>query len=322
MSRSLDDIILSHRPAKNRVDPRRPYAYHTEDELTADRVVEPVATLFLTNRECPFRCTMCDLWKNTLDATVPQGAIPQQIDFALQHLPPARHIKLYNSGNFFDPRAVPAAEHAEIASRVRSFRTVIVENHPRLCRPDILAFRDQLEGRLEIAMGLETVHAEVLRRLNKQMTVDDYRRAAEWLIDHDIAVRTFVLLRPPFLTEVEGAEWAIRSVETAVDAGSRCIAIIPTRAGNGYLEQLERQGEFASPSLTSLEKVVAETLRTPRPARIFADLWDLDTFSDCPDCFQRRRDRLDEINRTQVVGPDVPCHCREQHGGERRCKEC
>ena len=26
-----------------------------------------VATLFLTNRECPFRCLMCDLWKNTLE---------------------------------------------------------------------------------------------------------------------------------------------------------------------------------------------------------------------------------------------------------------
>ena len=35
----------------------------------------PTAVVFLTNRECPFRCVMCDLWMNTLDETVPRGAI-------------------------------------------------------------------------------------------------------------------------------------------------------------------------------------------------------------------------------------------------------
>ena len=92
-----------------------------------------MATLFLTNRECPFRCLMCDLWKHTLEETVPVGAIPAQIDFALERLPPAKHIKLYNSGNFFDPQAIPREDYAEIARRVRSFDTLIVENHPRLC---------------------------------------------------------------------------------------------------------------------------------------------------------------------------------------------
>ncbi|MGV2341979.1 MAG UNVERIFIED_CONTAM: hypothetical protein LVR18_51130 [Planctomycetaceae bacterium] len=46
---------------------------------------------------------MCDLWQNTLTETVSPGLIPQQIDFALQRLPHAPHLKLYNSGNFFDP---------------------------------------------------------------------------------------------------------------------------------------------------------------------------------------------------------------------------
>ena len=39
-----------------------------------------------------------------------------------------------------------------------------------------------INGRLEIAMGLETVHPEVLRRLNKRMTLDDFERATTFLL--------------------------------------------------------------------------------------------------------------------------------------------
>ena len=102
-----DTWILARRPARNSLDPSRPYAFFVEEERSASGEVVPVATVFLTNRECPWRCLMCDLWKNTLAETVPAGAIPAQIDYALQRLPPARQIKLYNSGSFFDTQAIP-----------------------------------------------------------------------------------------------------------------------------------------------------------------------------------------------------------------------
>ena len=85
--------ILAARGPRNAVDPRRPYAFLVEREFAACGRVEEVATIFLTNRECPFRCLMCDLWKNTTPERVPAGAIPEQIDYALSRLPPAQHIK-------------------------------------------------------------------------------------------------------------------------------------------------------------------------------------------------------------------------------------
>jgi uncharacterized Fe-S cluster-containing MiaB family protein len=83
--------------------------------------VVSVATIFLTNRECPWRCLYCDLWKNTLTETVPVGAIPAQIDYALGRLesnhcgPSVQQIKLYNAGSFFDPLAIPPDDFREIA---------------------------------------------------------------------------------------------------------------------------------------------------------------------------------------------------------------
>src|SRR5271166_3151981 len=97
-----DRWVLSRRSAHPAPDPWRPHAAIVEPERTRDGTVEDVATIFLTNRECPFRCVMCDLWKYTTSERVPDGAIVAQIARALADLPPARHIKLYNAGNFFD----------------------------------------------------------------------------------------------------------------------------------------------------------------------------------------------------------------------------
>src|SRR5690606_9199330 len=146
----LDREIVAIRPAKEDVDPSRPYAFLVEPERAAGGQVEDVATVFLTNRECPYRCLMCDLWKYTTDRTVPEGAIPAQIAYALERLPPAKHVKLYNAGSFFDRKAIPPSDHAAIASLLDGFETVIVENHPNLCGDACLRFRDRLNGRLEV----------------------------------------------------------------------------------------------------------------------------------------------------------------------------
>src|SRR5690348_9796219 len=94
--------ILALRPVRNTVDPLRPYAFLVEPERTRAGTVEDTAAVFLSNRECPFRCLMCDLWKNTTQERVPAGAIAEQIEFALARLVAVRHIKLYNAGSFFD----------------------------------------------------------------------------------------------------------------------------------------------------------------------------------------------------------------------------
>jgi radical SAM enzyme (TIGR01210 family) len=301
--------ILAAREPKQAVDPWRPYAFLSERELSAEGEIVDVATLFLTNRECPLRCLMCDLWQHTTDDTVPLGAIPTQIEYALERLPAATQIKLYNSGNFFDPKAIPPDDHAAIARLLDGFERVIVENHPKLCSDDCLRFRDRLSGSLEIALGLETIHPQVLTMLNKQMTVADFDRAAEFLIENGIDVRCFLLLRPPYLNEEEGVDWALRSIEHAFNVGVTCCSVIPTRSGNGILDQMERDGLFAPPSVRSMERVVAEGIALGR-GRVFVDLWDAERFAKCDDCRSERIDRLRRMNLSQRDEPAVLCRCQ------------
>ncbi|RCS54909.1 radical SAM protein [Bremerella cremea] len=310
----LNDVeIVKHRPPKNNVTPDRPYAHLVEQERAANGQIVDVATLFLTNRECPFRCLMCDLWKNTTDTSIPVGSIPQQIDFALSELPPAKHLKLYNSGNFFDAQAIARDDFTHIAQRAQAFDHVIVENHPRLCNRVCSQFREQLGNTtLEIALGLETIDPAVLPLLNKQMTLDDFARGVETLLAADIVVRTFILLKAPFQNETQGVEWAIRSIEYALGLGAGCCAVIPTRAGNGIMEKLQADGYFSQPTLSSLEIVMDEGLKLAEGrGRVFVDLWDLEQFAVCPLCVRSRRDRLSQMNLNQRILPQVSCSCRE-----------
>jgi radical SAM enzyme (TIGR01210 family) len=249
---------------------------------------------------------MCDLWKNTLEESVPRGAIAAQIREALATLPPTRAVKLYNAGSFFDPHAIPAEDHAEIAEAVSSFERVIVESHPSLVGEACLRFRDRIAGDLEVAMGLETVHPDVLPRLNKRMTLEKFAEAAALLRDAGIALRVFVLAGLPFLDEAEGLEATRESIAWAFDHGASVVSVIPTRSGNGALDHLAADGEFAEPSLSALEHAVAFGLGLRR-GRVFADLWDLERFRRCEACFASRASRLAAMNRTQRVPPRTPC---------------
>ena len=211
--------------------------------------------MFLTNKECPWRCLMCDLWRHPLEETVPVGAIPEQLDRALaadqvKHPRRAQWLKLYNAGSFFDPQAIPVADWPKLARRAQSFERLVVECHPKLIREDrILPFQRLLGSgtRLELALGLETAHPEVLERLNKGIDRESFQRSAHWIRIHDMDLRVFVLVKPPFLNESEALEWACRSIDFAFDCGANTISLIPTRSGNGALESLSARGEFAPP---------------------------------------------------------------------------
>ncbi len=304
-SSARTEFVLAKRGPKNALDPERAYGAFVEEEPDGEGGVVSVATLLLTNRECPWRCVFCDLWRNTLDATVPSGAIRAQIETALAGLPKARWIKLYNAGSFFDPRAIPPDDLPAIAQSVAGFERVIVESHPKLVGDDVLRFRALLSGRLEVAMGLETADAAVLESLHKGMTLEDFVHAAWFLRREEIDLRAFVLVQPPFVAPETAVDEAVHAVAFARQAGAAVVSLLPTRGGNGALEALANEGRFAPPRLATLEEAFDRSLH--EGARVLADTWDLGAFSDCATCFPARRDRLARMNLSQRVEPRVDC---------------
>jgi archaeosine synthase beta-subunit len=301
-----DRWILNQRPRRQVVDPRQPYAFLVEEECAASGEIVPVATVFLTNRECPWRCLMCDLWRNTLTEMVPAGAIPQQVEFALARLPKARQIKLYNSGSFFDVHAIPPEDYGAVATEIASFERVIVESHPSLVGDRCFQFRDLLSAPLEVAMGLETVHPTALDRLNKRMTLEQFAGAAVRLRQHAIDLRVFILVQPPFVRNDEALHWSQRSLDFAFDCGATAATLIPTRAGNGATNRLMQNGDFTPPDLETVEDALKYGIDIKR-GRVFVDMWDIQQIATCPQCREQRIARLAGMNQSQQVGAIVRC---------------
>lgn len=303
--------ILAQRPARRvALDPFVPHGVFRERERLASGEVADSGVVLLTNRECPWRCLMCDLWQGTTRDSVPEGAIATQVETAVRTWATAgpfpAQVKLYNSGSFFDPAAIPPADYAAMAKHISFARHVVVESHPLLIGDRTRALRDLLAGSLEVAMGLETAHPEVLEKLNKKFDLAQFARAAEFLAAERIALRVFLLVNPPFLDAGAGREWVVRSAEFAFACGASAVTLIPTRTGNGALDRLRESGELVTPTLAMLEAAQRAVLGLGR-GRVFADTWALESFSTCPHCFAARRERLDTVNLTQGQAPSVSC---------------
>ncbi len=267
-------------------------------------------TVFLTGAECPFRCTMCDLWQYTSLVNTPPGAIPFQLKQALPT--PASEqrewIKLYNASNFFDDRSVPKQDLEAIAIQCDRFERVIVENHPRFCDDRMRRFADTISGQLEVAMGLETIYPNAMLAMNKGMTLDDFDRAVEQCHRMAIDIRVFVLLHPPGIEWEESIEWTTKTVDYALQRGVRHVSIIPVRAGNGWIERLIDLGQYQLPTIALVRQLfdAFQSGRWPIPhgSVIEFDMWDWDQIAGgCLCCRGFLKDQLGQFNCTQSYLP-------------------
>ena len=270
--------------------------------------MERVLTVFLAGAECPFTCSFCDLWRWTTDGPTPAGALTRQLAKVLETLdgPVPERLKLYNASNFFDRRAVPAEDLEGIAALVAPFATVTVESHASTISAATLAFARRIPGRLEVAIGLETIHPAAAARLNKRLDLQRFDSAARLLVENGIDLRAFVLLGAPCVSVADSVAWTVRTVEYAAERGAAVVSIIPVRGGNGELERLQALGDFTPPTLSQLEDAAERCLHVV-PTVVLADLWDVEQLPACAQCRPRRVERLRRMNLTGHAEAQVTC---------------
>jgi radical SAM enzyme (TIGR01210 family) len=290
------------------VDPYRAHGSLIEEERRADGKIEQALTVFLAGAECPFTCSFCDLWRFTIDGPSPPGALTGQLERVLQTLsgPAPDRLKLYNASNFFDQRAVPPQDVVGIAALAESFAAVTVESHANTIGLRTLAFARQIAGRLEVAVGLETIHPVAAAQLNKRLDLARFDWAARFLADNGIDLRVFVLLGAPYVRAEESVAWTVRTVEYAVERGASIVSIIPVRGGNGEMERLQALNDFSPPTLLQLEAALDGCLQFSRTV-VTADLWDVERLIACEHCRLERTGRLRRLNLSGCSHPRIAC---------------
>ncbi len=268
---SLQDWMLAHRrrpgdgprggSGRRRKDPRRPASVWHEEELLGTDVVDTLVAVLRT-RGCSHErstggCTMCGYASETPQSPPSEDELLAQVEEVANRRGDARWVKLYTSGSMLDPEEVPLLMLEAIRETFGDADVLTVESRAEHVTADrVRALGDGPS--LEVAIGLESACDQVLEgAINKGMALSDFRRAAGEVREAGAAVRAYLLLKPPFLTEAEAIEDALEAVREATAAGASAISLNPVNVqGSTLVDLLYHRGEYEPPWLWSVVEVL------------------------------------------------------------------
>ncbi len=219
--------------------------------------------LILRTRGCSWSyhsgCSMCGFWEDT-NPNIRGDDIEKQVDEFLKIHPKGEVLKVFTSGSFLDPLEIPKDVQARVLKKLMdAYDFVVIETRPEYVNKSIDMIKGY-SGKIQVAIGLESTDPKVLKySINKNYTFEDYKRAAIMLHENGISVRTYVLLKPPFLTEREAIEDSVRTINDLLPY-SDIISLNPLNVQKGtYVEYLYKSGRFRPPFLWSVIEVLLRT---------------------------------------------------------------
>ncbi len=227
-----------------------------EKDLSAGKTVDAMVVIMRTNGCCWAKkggCTMCGYRQASLN-DVTENDLNKQIDQALSKYKGEPFVKIYTSGSFLDEKEIPASIRERMLKEFSGCERILFESRPEFVTEDRIS---TLPSTVTIALGLESSDPEVLKgSINKGFTPEDSRKAGRIIKDAGLSVRTYLLLKPPFLTESDAIEDAVASAMFA-DGFSDEISINPLNVQRGTLsERLWRSGDLRTPWIWSLVEVM------------------------------------------------------------------
>jgi radical SAM enzyme (TIGR01210 family) len=237
-----------------------PASLWREKELLGGKLVD-AGVVILQTRGCSHYhkggCSMCGYnFGGRTDVT--PSDVSKQFESATRALGEVAVLKIYTSGSFLDECEVPVEVADKILSHCAEHGTrVLFESRPEYVTEENIQRTLARHKDVEIALGLESANDRVLKySINKGFEVKDYDRAAELSRKSGIEVRTYVLLKPPFLSEEEAMADAISTVKHAAQF-SQTISINPVNVQKGTLvEKLWRSWSYRPPWLWSVLEAV------------------------------------------------------------------
>lgn len=224
--------------------------------------------LILRTAGCTWaRCTMCGYHAEAAPAT--EEDLMAQFMQALGRHRDEPIAKLYTSGSFFDELEVPAGVRRALLGELgRRFKKVVIETRPQFVTEQALREATGLCPDLEVAIGLESASDRVLSHsVRKGFTFKDFTEKAELIGRAGASVRAYLLLKPPFLTEREALDDAVRSL---VAAAPYCdtLSLNPVNIQRGtVVEQLWKRRVYRSPWLWTAARALLDARNGTRVER-------------------------------------------------------
>lgn len=244
-------------------------------ELYFQGKVEKCAVIYLMSNGCEWAlksangCTMCGhIAKQTRsDNRISSQNLITQFNGAFNNIDFKKNpiLYLYNNGSFLNDNEIDTESRRYILSKISEnddIKMLVIETRPEFVeRVKIKEIKEIIPKKyIEIAMGLEMKN-DTLRTIciNKGFSLNTYTKAVK-IINEFLNTRTYVLLKPPFLSERESIESAIETIKYAFAVGCKTVSLEAcTIQDYTLVHYLYTNGLYKTPWLWSILEVLKNT---------------------------------------------------------------
>jgi hypothetical protein len=229
-------------------------------------------TITLTPSGCAWAstggCTMCGEYEGSTKGEMVSDAFHiSQFAVALatyveKYNP--KWLRIYQEGNYINNDEVTLNAQVvilKLASMIKGIKRITIECMAKYITEEKAALLRSAVAKdveLEIGMGFEAAD-DIVRNIcvNKGETINDYIRALKILRANNVRSLAYVLLKPPFLTEAEAIEEAIKTTNYANEIGFDAVSLQPVTIHKySLVHALYTIREYELPWLWSIIEVV------------------------------------------------------------------
>lgn len=255
------------KPIKN---PGEPLALWSGQDRISDNIHNSV-TAIIRSGGCSWnRCRICQ-YRHERFTGIERPELIRLMSSQVNHLKNLVEknnpevVKVYTSGSFFDPVEVPDEIQSQVVDLVKG-RILIVESRCDYINKEKLSgYVENIKGDVDkgeifVAIGLETTSDEIREKcIDKGLIYSDYKKTAELIHKAGGKVKTYLLHKPPYLTEAEACEDMVRSIRDITPV-TDLISMNPcTVQRNTHLETLWKKQAYRPPYLWTVASIIAQS---------------------------------------------------------------
>jgi hypothetical protein len=303
---------------------KKPVRWWSEKDVFDGQIDDAYVIIFRT-KGCSWAlqsgCTMCGYFNDSMWQSVSDKDLLTQFDTALNRYHGEKVIKIFTSGSFLDDNEVKPAVRKQILGKLAETADKIsVESRPEYITDKMLTdVKTVVDSKVfEIGIGLETADDYIRQHaINKGFTFNDYKKAVALIKNHDCQVKTYVLVKPPFLTENCAIEDSIDTVKN-IKAYTDTVSFNPVNVQRGTLvEYLWKRREYRPAWLWSVVEILKKSKEIAGNKLVKCDVVGGGSkrgVHNCGTCDKQFLDAIAQFSLTQDmdVFDHLECGCKER----------
>jgi len=305
-------------------NPRKLVSCWSEKDVLHNEIVDAFV-IILRTRGCSWAlnsgCSMCGYFNDSSWSKVSDDDILAQFDIAMEKYDGQRFVKIFNSGSFLDDEEVSQNVRKKILEQLyKKVDKVSVESRPEFITNQKLAEIKNIVGlkTFEIGIGLETAD-DFIREycINKGFTFNDYKKAVDIVKKHGFSLKTYVLIKPPFISEKKTIKDAVKTVKKIRDF-TDVISFNPCNVQrNTIVEFLWRKREYRPPWLFSIVEILKESKKIVNNVLLKCDIsggGNIRGPHNCKSCDKNYLKAISDfsLNQNVDVFNNLNCGCKEK----------